>query len=119
MFVREFESRRGEILNFFAKKKEKKRIKCLRARSVGKHNSTRVDEGRRRRNLLVIKIQGTNRSGERGGRACYVTPDLSYDKEGERRAKTINGMGENKQLKKTNIAGNQTGYDARGTRYLQ
>ena len=44
--VREFESRRGEILNLFAKKKRKK-IKLPRAPSVGKHSSTRVDEGRK------------------------------------------------------------------------
>ena len=30
-------------------------------------------------------MQGTNRSGEEGGRACYVTPDLSYYKEGQRK----------------------------------
>ena len=47
-------------------------------------------------------MQGTNRSGEGGRRACYVTPDLSYYEEGERkiRAKIINGMGKkNKQMK--------------------
>ena len=43
VWVREFESRRGEILNFFAKKKKDQ---LLRAPSVGKHNATRVDEGR-------------------------------------------------------------------------
>ena len=43
VLVREFESRRGEILNLFAKIK---RDRLLRApRGVGKHNSTRVDEG--------------------------------------------------------------------------
>ena len=44
-------------------------------------------------------MQGTDRSGEGGRRACYVTPDLSYDKEGERkrRAKIINGMTKKKQ----------------------
>ena len=35
----------------------------LRAPSVGKHNSARVDEGRKSWNLLAIKMQGTNRSG--------------------------------------------------------
>ena len=41
-----------------------------------------------------MKIQGTNRSGEGGRRACYdVSPDLGYDWEGEkRRATTINGL---------------------------
>ena len=43
MLIREFESRRGEILIFFAKIKKDQ---LLRAPSVGKHNSTRVDEGR-------------------------------------------------------------------------
>ena len=38
VLVREFESRRGEILNLFAKKKNQ----LLRAPSVGKHNSTRA-----------------------------------------------------------------------------
>ena len=45
VLVREFESRRGEILNLFAKIK---RDQLLKARSVGKRSSTRVDEGRRR-----------------------------------------------------------------------
>ena len=45
VLVREFESRRGEILNLFAKMKKKDQL--LRASSVGKHNSTRVDEGRK------------------------------------------------------------------------
>ena len=44
VLIREFESRRGEILNLFAKKKKDQ---LLRAPSVGKHNSTRVDEGRK------------------------------------------------------------------------
>ena len=39
------ESRRGEILNLFAKKRKKDQL--LRAPSVGKHNSTRVDEGKK------------------------------------------------------------------------
>ena len=44
VLVREFESRRGEILNLCAKIKKDQ---LLRAPSVGKHNSTRVDEGRK------------------------------------------------------------------------
>ena len=43
VFAREFESRRGEILNVFAKIKKDQ---LLRAPSVGKHNSTGVDEER-------------------------------------------------------------------------
>ena len=50
VLVREFESRRGEILNLFAKKKKKK-DQLLRAPSVGKHNSTRVDEGGKKEEL--------------------------------------------------------------------
>ena len=61
VLIREFESRRGQILNLFAKKKKKDQL--LRAPSVGKkHNSTRVDEGRKSWNLLAINLQGTNRS---------------------------------------------------------
>ena len=59
VMIREFESRRGEILNLFAKKKKDQ---LLRAPSVGKHNSMRVDEGRKGRNLLAIKMRGTNRT---------------------------------------------------------
>ena len=44
VLVRQFESRRGEILILFVKKKQKDQL--LRAPSVGKRNSTRVDEGR-------------------------------------------------------------------------
>ena len=49
----------------------------LRAPSVGKHNWIRRESTREER--TEIKMQGTNRSGEGGRRACYVTPDLSYD----------------------------------------
>ena len=60
---------------FFLKKKKKDEL--LRAPSVGRHNSTRVDEGGKSGNLLAIKMEGTNRSGEGWRRACYVTPDVS------------------------------------------
>ena len=43
--VREFESRRGDNLNLFTKIINDQ---LLRAPSLGKHNSTRVDEGRKR-----------------------------------------------------------------------
>ena len=48
VLICEFESRRGEILTLFAKNKNKK-DQLLRApiNSVGEHNSTRVDEGRK------------------------------------------------------------------------
>ena len=44
VLIREFESRCGEILILFAKMKKDQ---LLRAPSVGKHNSTRVDERRK------------------------------------------------------------------------
>ena len=99
MLVREFESRCGEILKLFAKIKKDQ---LLRAPSASKNSSTRVDEGRKSWNLLAIKMQGTNRCGMGWRRACYVTPDLSYDKEGERkrRANIINGMGKKKSMKR-------------------
>ena len=45
VWIREFGSRRGEILDLFAEIKKDQEL--LRAPSVGKHNSTRVDEGRK------------------------------------------------------------------------
>ena len=50
--ILKFEYHRGEIVNLFAKI-EKDQL--LRAPSVGRHNSTRVDEGRRGGSLLAIK----------------------------------------------------------------
>ena len=47
VLVREFESRRGEILGLFAKIVIIKRDQLLREPSAGKHNSTRVDEARK------------------------------------------------------------------------
>ena len=44
VLVVEFESRRDEILNLFAKYENDQ---LLRAPSVCRHNSTRVDEGRK------------------------------------------------------------------------
>ena len=49
---------------FFRKKKKKDPL--LRARSVGRHNSTRVDEGRKSSNLLAVNLQGTSLTGEGG-----------------------------------------------------
>ena len=60
---------------------------------MGRRNSTRVDEGGKNglNEVLTLNMKGANRSGEGGRRARYVTPDLSYDKEGagEGRAKII------------------------------
>ena len=48
VLVREFESRLREVLTLFTTKKNKKDQQLLTAPiSVGKHNSTRVDEGRK------------------------------------------------------------------------
>ena len=47
-----FEYRRSEILTLYS---QKKKSDHLRARSVGRHNSTGVDEGRKSSNLLAIK----------------------------------------------------------------
>ena len=46
VLIREFESRRGKISNLFAKKTGEK-DQLLTEPSVGKHNSTRVGEGRK------------------------------------------------------------------------
>ena len=61
--VLEFEY--GENWNLFAKKKKKDHL--LKAPSVGKRNSARVDEGRKGwMTYLAINVQGTNCSGEVG-----------------------------------------------------
>ena len=44
VLVLEFESRRGEILNYLQKQKTKKKDQLLRVPGVGRQNSTRVDE---------------------------------------------------------------------------
>ena len=67
----------------------------MRAPSVGRQNSTRVDEGRKSRNLLAIKMQGTNRSGVTGGgKAPAMWPRIwgTARRQRKRRAKIINGM---------------------------
>ena len=49
--------------------------------SVGRHNSTRVDDelgGKNIQNSSRDINEGTYRGREGGGRARYVTPDLSY-----------------------------------------
>ena len=62
---------------------------------MGKHNWTRVDEGRKSCNLLAIKMQGTNRSGEAGGKSLLCDPgsELRLGGREKRRANKINGMG--------------------------
>ena len=49
------------------KKTGRKQLLRVPANSVGRHNSTRVDEGRKSWNLLAIKMQGTNLSGQGSG----------------------------------------------------
>ena len=46
VLVLELESRRSEIVNLFAKKKREKDLLAPINSSSGRHNSTRVDEGR-------------------------------------------------------------------------
>ena len=43
-------------------------------------------------------MQGTSRSGEGGRRACYVTPDLSYDRR-ERKKKCEDNKWDGKKRK--------------------
>ena len=47
VLVREFESRHDEIFDLFAELKRKDKLLRAPMNSVGKHNSTRVDEGRK------------------------------------------------------------------------
>ena len=54
-------------------------IVCLFIR-VGRHNSTPVDEGRKRRIILDIKLKAravATVAGRGERRACLMTPDLS------------------------------------------
>ena len=46
--------------------------------SVGKHIPTVVDEGRKFRTLLVMKLEARTRMGKRAS-ACFVPADVSYD----------------------------------------
>ena len=89
VLVREFESRRGEILNLFAKIKKKDQL--LRAPSVGKRNSTRVDERRKSWNLLAIKCKGrTSWVGSEKSLLCDPGSELRLGGKGEnRRAKIL------------------------------
>jgi len=69
ILVRGWKSRRGENSNFYAKRKRKEGSTAASAKYfwAGKHNSALLfDEGRRCRNIIAIKIQGTNRSSREG-----------------------------------------------------
>ena len=57
---------------FFRKKKKKDPL--LRARSVGRHNSTHVDEGRKSGKLLTIQMRGTNRRWVGGEKSLQCDP---------------------------------------------
>ena len=88
-----------EILNLFFKNK---RDQLLRAPSVRKRISMRIDEGRKSQNLLAMKRQGTNLWLGSGTRAWYMTPDLSYDciivgRREKRRTNIMTGMKEQKK----------------------
>ena len=52
--ILEFDSLRGEILNSSVKKKQEKGQLLRAPSSAGRHNSTRVDDGRKRIILLAI-----------------------------------------------------------------
>ena len=83
---------------------------------MGKHNWTRVDEGRKSCNLLAIKMQGTNRSGEAGGKSLLCDPGSELrlgGRENRRRAKIIHdGMEKEKEKEKACISlGGRIGTD--------
>ena len=84
VLVLEFESRRGEILNLLAKKrkKEKKKDQVLKARSVGKYNSTPVDEGTKGWNLSRDKMARHEPYRGGGGKKLLCDPG---SEEGERK----------------------------------
>ena len=73
----------------------------LRARRVGRHNSTRVDGGRKGWRLLAIKMQGTNRGGEGPEEPALRDPgfELRLGGRHNRRAKIIDGMKKKKNVK--------------------
>ena len=54
------------------------------------HDSRRVGEGRNCSTLLATKMKARTVAGG-GSSDCYVTPDLSYEREGAS-AKIIDGM---------------------------
>ena len=70
----------------------------LRAPSVGNHNSTRVDEGRKSWNLLAIKMQATNRSGE-GGEEPDMWPRIWITTRREREQKGEDNKWDGKKKK--------------------
>ena len=72
--------------------------------SVGKQNSTRVDEGRKCRNLLAIKTKARTVVG-RGEKSLLCDPgsELRLWRERDRSAKIINGMKMKKKKKHLHI----------------
>ena len=54
---------------------------------MGRHESTRVDEGRKRLGLLAIKMQGTNRSGEGGEEPVLCVPGSKFDGKREKKGR--------------------------------
>ena len=73
--------------------------------SVGSHNSTRVNEGRKCWTLLAIKMQGTYRAGEGREEPAMYAPRIwvtSYDcnkRDQDKKAKKIKGIGGKKKRK--------------------
>ena len=97
MLVLEFESRRGEVLNLFTKIKDDQPVK---APSVGRHNSTQVDKGRKSWNFLAIKTQGTNSSGE-GEEEPAVWPRIWVAKEEKKEGRRLQMGRKRKEEKKS------------------
>ena len=96
VLVREFESRRGEVLIYLQQQKKRKEDQLLRAPSVSKHNSTRVDEGKKSWNRLAIK-NARHEPHWGGGKSLLRDPgsELRLGGRDNRRARITNGM-ENK-----------------------
>ena len=69
----EFESHLDGIVNL--QKKKRNRNQLRRAPSVGRRNSTRVDERRNGLSLFAIKLQVTYRGGE-GGEELGMQPRI-------------------------------------------
>ena len=76
LLVLEYESCRGDILNLLHTYTRINFWEHLAWAGIFRRESTREA---RAEVFSRDKLQGTNRSGAEGRRACLVTPDLSYD----------------------------------------
>ena len=70
-----FESAREENDSTLLEPQSRFGDKPVKFQVVCPQNGTAVLKGL---SLLAIKMKGTNRGEQGGGRACYVTPDMSY-----------------------------------------